>query len=176
MVHSVKPSAAHVGQRARCTGPWPGAEMVVYAERIWECQLPSWSVSRESGWGSHLSCISLIFDVQVTACFFGLKLSLLVIGSYCTASACPFCVDAIGQTFFPQQGQWRHPPSNVLAFPVHSLLRKTSGPCPGNSRPVYLHSVAIFGTVRFLLGLSSAERRQIALFPNKICSHLCYCM
>lgn len=92
MVHGVKPSAEHVGQCARCAGPRPGAEVVVYAERIWECQLPSRSVSRESGWGSHLPCMSLIFDVQVTACFFGLKLSLLVTGSYCPAGACPVSV------------------------------------------------------------------------------------
>lgn len=61
------------------------------------------------------------------------------------------CVGAIGQTLFPQQGQGRHPPSTVFTFPVQCLLQKTSGPCPGNSMPVYLHSAAISGRFAFIL-------------------------
>lgn len=94
MVHGVKPSAAHAGHVLGAQDH--GLELK------WSCTLrefgnasfhPGASLeSQVGGWGSHLSCMSLIFGVQVTACLFGLKLSLLVTGSYCTTRVCPVSV------------------------------------------------------------------------------------
>lgn len=118
---------------------------------------------RDLGLGNHLLGMSLIWACTGDGLLLWLKSEALlsVTSSYCTTRACPVCccVGAMWQTSLLLQGQWRHPPLNALELPFHSILKKTSDPCPGNSMPVYHHRTSILGHFALILVLNSAERQ-----------------